>query len=102
MDIKLIELVNELIDELDKSSMIKEINALKKEIYADEYLAKLLTSYKEQNYNSYTKEIIDIKSEIVNNEKIKKFRNLQYQLNYTITEINKRLKKLTNEKSCRL
>lgn len=102
MDIKLLELVNGLIDELDKSTMIKEINYLKKEIYNDECLTKLLTMYKEQNYNTYSKEKINIKNEIINNEKIKKFRDAQYQLNYTIIEINKRLKKLTNEKSCRL
>lgn len=102
MDIKLLELVNGLIDELDKSTMIKEINCLKKEIYNDEHLTKLLTTYKEQNYNTYNKETINIKNEIINNEKIKKFRDAQYQLNYTIIEINKRLKKLTNEKSCRL
>lgn len=102
MDIKLIELVNELIDELDKSSMVNEINYLKKEIYNDENLTKLLTSYKKQESNVYTKETINIKNKIINNEKIKKFRNLQYQLNYTITQINRRLTKLTSEKSCRL
>lgn len=102
MDIKLIELVNELIDELDKSSMINEINCLKKEIYSDENLTKLLTLYKKQESNVYTKETINIKNKIINNEKIKKFRNLQYQLNYTITQINQRLTKLTSEKSCRL
>ena len=100
MDIKLIELINELIDELDNSSIIKQINLLKKDIYNDQNLNKLLTKYKTQENSPYTKETIDIKNEIINNETIQKFRTLQYELNNTIIEINKRLTKLTEEKSC--
>lgn len=100
MDIKLIELISELIDELDKSNIIKQINVLKKEIYCDQNLNNLLTQYKSEQSNLYTKEMVDIKKEIINNEKVNSFRILQYQLNDIIGEINKRLTKLTKEKSC--
>lgn len=102
MDVGLIQLVGELIDELDKSEVIKRINDLKYEIYSDQSLNDLLTRYKKESSNLYTKELIDIKNEIINDERIKEFRNLQYQLNGIICEINKRLTKLTKEKSCTL
>lgn len=102
MDIKLIELVNELIDELNNSDEIKRINILKQEIYNDRELASLLKKYKVKINDEYNSEYIDLKRQIIDNPKIKEFRVLESKLNIMIKEINKRLTKLTEEKSCRL
>lgn len=102
MDIKLINLVNELIDELDNSDIIKQITSVKKDIYDDKNLDFLLRKYKKEQLNKYSKEVIDIKEKIISNSKIKTFRTLQYELNCIIQQINVRLTSLTNEKSCKL
>ena len=99
MDLELIKIFNELIDLFDTSSLIKEINELKKEIYDDIELKELFAKYKSID-NNYNNEIIDLKRKISSNAKIKRFRLLQNELNLLIMEINKRLASLTNEKRC--
>ena len=101
MDIEINDRLNNLLVEFDKSPLIKEINKLKKEIYKDNNLKNLLEDYKKID-NIYDSKLINIKKEIINNEKIKRFRTLQYELNLLITEINKKLNTLTGKKSCKI
>lgn len=98
MDLKLLDIMDELIKELDNSPLIKEINILKKEIYEDKELSNLLETFK--NISEYDNNYIEVKTKIIENEKVKRFRVLEHELNYLIKNINKRLKSLTNEKRC--
>lgn len=98
MDIKLLDIMDELIKTLDNSHLIKEINILKKEIYEDKELSNLLDKFKK--LSEYDNEYIEIKTKIIENEKIKRFRKLEHELNYLIRNINKKLNSLTNKGSC--
>ena len=98
MDIKLLDIMDELIKTLDNSPLIKEINILKKEIYEDKELSALLDKFKK--LSEYDNEYIEIKTKIIENEKIKRFRKLEHELNYLIRNINKKLNSLTNKGSC--
>ena len=101
MDLELIKILNELLDEFDKSSLIKDIVRIKKEIYSDVELKELFDQYKTID-NIYSSELIELKRKISSNEKIKKFRVLQNELNLLIIEINKRLNTLTDRKRCNI
>ena len=101
MDLELIKILNELLDEFDKSSLIKDIVRIKKEIYSDVELKELFDQYKTID-NIYSSELIELKRKISSNEKIKEFRVLQNELNLLIIEINKRLNTLTDRKRCNI
>ena len=102
MDPKLNILLEELLVTLDNSDIIKEINTLKQEIYSDNELKNKIDEFKNVSQYGYSNELIKLKKDIIDNDKVKKFKKMQQELNSIIIEINKSLSKLTDEKSCQL
>lgn len=102
MDAKLNILLEELLVTLDNSDIIKEINTLKQEIYSDNELKDKIDEFKNVSQYGYSNELIKLKKDIIDNDKVKKFKKMQQELNSIIIEINKSLSKLTDEKSCQL
>ena len=102
MDAKLNILLEELLVTLDNSDIIKEINTLKQEIYSDNELKNKIDEFKNVSQYGYRNELIKLKKDIIDNDKVKKFKKMQQELNSIIIEINKSLSKLTDEKSCQL
>ncbi len=102
MDAKLNILLEELLVTLDNSDIIKEINTLKQEIYSDNELKNKIDEFKNVSQYGYSNELIKLKKDIIDNDKVKKFKKMQQELNSIIIEINKSLSKLTDEKSCKL
>ena len=102
MDSKLNILLEELLETLDNSKLIKDINVLKEEIYSDKLLKEKINQFKSISSYGYSNELIKLKQEIINNDKIKRFKILQNELNLIIKEINQKLLKLTDEKRCKL
>lgn len=102
MDAKLNILLEELLVTLDNSDIIKEINTLKQEIYSDNELKNKIDEFKNVSQYGYSNELIKLKKDIIDNDKVKKFKKMQQELNSIIIEINKSLSKLTDEKSCQL
>ena len=102
MDPKLNILLEELLVTLDNSDIIKEINTLKQEIYSDNELKNKIDEFKNVSQYGYSNELIKLKKDIIDNDKVKKFKKMQQELNSIIIEINKKLSKLTDEKSCKL
>lgn len=102
MDAKLNILLEELLVTLDNSDIIKEINTLKQEIYSDNELKNKIDEFKNVSQYGYSNELIKLKKDIIDNDKVKKFKKMQQELNSIIIEINKKLSKLADEKSCQL
>lgn len=98
MDSLLLEKLEELFNDLDNSSEIKEIIELKEKIKEDKELAKLLEGY--HKLDKYDSKIIKIKEQIINNDLVKRYRILENDLYFTILEINKRLNTLVDKKGC--
>ena len=100
MDIELITKIDELINIFDNSPEIKKLDKLKKELYQDQELKDLITKYQEYRDTSYSGDKVKIKKEIINNKLVNEYKKLEEQLYFLVLEINKRLKTLTEEKSC--
>jgi len=99
MTIEIIEKLDELIAIFDNSKEIKRLEELKEKIYSDKSLKELLENYKNEN-NEYSNTFIELKKEIINNELVSEYRELENKLYFLVFELNKKLSTLTNERSC--
>lgn len=95
----LLEKLDVFYKEINDCDEIKEILKLKEDIYNDSNLKYLLQKYKEYP-NKYDKEFIELKRQIINNNLIKRFHNLENELYFITLEINKRLNNLVGKKEC--
>jgi len=90
---KLIEKIDVLLQELDKTAEVKEIRKTTKEINKDKDLKELLVKYqvsKDEN----------LKKEILKNPLYKKFKEDETNINILILEINSKLKEISNKGKC--
>lgn len=95
----LFEKLDKLCSEIDNNDKVKELLDLKKQIYEDNKLKEMLEKYRNSS-NNYNAEFIALKSDIVNNPLIKKYRKIENELYFITLEINKRLNSLTDKKGC--
>ena len=90
---ELINLVDNLKDSLDKTTEVKNIKLLNKEIIKDK---ELLNNIKEYNLTHDE----SIKSKILSNELFNKYKDNEIELNILIMKINQELKKISIKKGC--
>ena len=76
--------INELKESLDKEESIIEIKEVQKEILLDK---ELINNIRNNSYDN-------------NNERIKKYRHLENEINYIILDINMNLKDLVGGSNC--
>ena len=98
MDLVLIKKLDELINIFDNSSTIKRVDELKKEIYSDRELKEKISIF--NNTDQYSSKFLDLKTEIMNDSKIKEFKKYESEIILLTLIINKKLKTLTNNKRC--
>lgn len=98
MDLVLIKKLDELINIFDNSSIIKRVDELKKEIYSDRELKEKISIF--NNTDQYSSKFLDLKTEIMNDSKIKEFKKYESEIILLTLIINKKLKTLTNNKRC--
>ena len=96
MDIELIKKIDELIEIFNNSFLINRVEELKNEIYSDLELKNQLTAF--NNTNQYSTNYIKLKTEIMNNPKIKEFKKYESELILLTLSINKKLKTLTKRR----
>ena len=85
--------MDNLIESIDSSVLVKDIKELNKKIDNDKELSSLL-----KKYNEYpTKEL---KEEIMNNKLFREYKIKETDLNILILEINKRLKDISKKGGC--
>lgn len=100
MNIELIKKIDELIELFENSNEIKEIEALKKEIYEDKILKEKLDKFNRIKDNPYSSELVTIKKEILDIKEVKRYKKLENDLLLLTFEINKRLNNLITKKRC--
>lgn len=86
--------VNNLIDRIDESILVKEIKELNKKVENDSELKELLEKY------HLTKDD-RIKEQIISNDLFQEFKSKETDLNILIMSINQKLKKIGNGRSCK-
>jgi len=95
----LLEKLDELCDAIDNDLKIKELLELKKEIYEDKNLKEKLKKYRNSS-NKYDSSFITLKSDIINNSLIKRYRKIENDLYFLVLEINGKLNSLVDKKGC--
>ena len=98
MNSLLLEKLEELFNDLDNSNEIKEMIELKNKIKENKELSKLLEEYR--LLDKYDSKLKDIKIQIINNPLIKRYRELENNLYFTILEANTKLNTLVDKKRC--
>lgn len=98
MNSLILQKLEELFNDLDNSSKIKEIVELKKKIKEDKNLERLLKEYR--ILDKHDSKIINIKEEIISNSLVKRYRKLENDLYFTVLEINRKLNTLIEKKGC--
>ena len=90
---ELILKVNNLIDTIDNSDIVKDIKKYNDKVMKDEKLLKLLEKYQETK-DEKTKE------EIMSKKLFQEYKLKESDLNIMIMSINQKLKAISKERSC--
>lgn len=90
---ELILKVNNLIDTIDNSDIVKDIKKYNDKVMKDEELLKLIEKYQE------TKDE-EIKEKIMSNKLFQEYKLKESDLNIMIMSINQKLKAISKERSC--
>lgn len=95
---EIIKATYELIDELEKSNLIKNLTIYKEKVKSNSELCNLIDKGKncEDKYI-----LIDIKRKLYQNDDYKNYIKYYNELFYIIMNINHRYQKLLNDKQCR-
>lgn len=91
---ELIVKVNNLIDTIDNSDIVKEIKISNERVMNDKSLLKLL-----EDYNKTQDE--KIKEKIISNDLFQEYKLKETDLNIMIMSINQKLKAISKERSCK-
>ena len=91
---ELIVRVNNLIDKIDNSDIVKDIKISNERVMNDKSLLKLL-----EEYNKTQDE--KIKRKIISNDLFQEYKLKETDLNIMIMFINQKLKTISKERSCK-
>ena len=94
---KIIEKTYELLDCLDKSNLIYELEVYKNRSLKNKEIISLIKKY---NSGSEDQELIRIKKELYSYNDYKKYVNCYQQLNDIVFKINRRYKSLLSNRRC--
>ena len=89
----------ELIDVIDNSYLIKELEYYKDKILSNKELCSLIDKGNKE-VNDYV--LMEIKKELYTYLEYKKYMELYNELNFIVMDINNKYKSLFNERSCSL
>ena len=95
---EIMEKTFELIDALEDSNLIKELDKYKRRISSNESLSKLI---KEGNTTSDRYMLLDIKRRLYNNSDYKNYMDSYNKLMYIVMGINSRYNKLLGKGCCK-
>ncbi len=95
---KINDKVEELIDILNNDKRVKRLKVLKEELNKDEELISKIEYLKK--LDQYSIDYRNLKKELFQNPKFVEYKELENKISIIILEINRKLKNLTNERSC--
>lgn len=99
MNIEIINKLDEIIDIIENDQDNKSIIKLKKEIENDKELLEKIKKVK--MIDKYNSDYVELKKEILEDNKYREYRNKENDLYLIVQEINKRLKMLENKGGCK-
>ena len=95
----MIEDVYKIIDRLEDNDLIKELKNIKDKIKSDENVKKLIKEFNlaKENYEKYNlkDDFLLAKEKLLKNEILKRYIEIQNEINLLSLEINKRIKDIT-------
>ena len=95
----LFEKLDELCSAIDNDEKVNELLELKKQIYGDSELKEKLSKYRNSS-NQHDTNFINLKSDIINNHLIERYRKIENELYFLVLEINRKLNFLIDKKGC--
>jgi cell fate (sporulation/competence/biofilm development) regulator YlbF (YheA/YmcA/DUF963 family) len=101
MDIELINKIDELLNIFEESKEIKNLSLLKKNIYNNLYIKNKINYFNKIKDNPYSSEVISLRKELLNNEEIKEYKQLENELLLITMAINKKLNNLVKKEGCK-
>ena len=90
--------LDRLISILEHDERIIELVILKNKIFNDNSFMEKIDRLKKLDI--YSSEYKDLKKELFGNEDFIRYKQLENEINILVMEINQKLKKLTDERSC--
>lgn len=98
MDSELVIKIDELLNELDNTDLIKDTLKLKKNVLENKELLKLIEELKEKKDYISNNEYIEMNQKLFLNEDYKNFKKNESSINMLILSINSKLKRLLDER----
>jgi len=98
MNLELNIKVNNFLDKLKDSALIKDYIIQKQKVLENKELLKLIEKF--HNLDIYSEEYKCIKYELFQDSDYKKYLELENEIFYLILEINKELKTITRTRGC--
>lgn len=95
---KINDKAEELIDILNNDKRIKRLKVLKEELNKDKKLISKIEYLK--GLDQYSNNYRNLKKELFENPKFVEYKELENEISIIILGINRKLKDLTNERSC--
>ena len=101
----MIDKVYEIIGDIEKSNLKKNLDNIKNKIENDKEIKKLIKDFNEkkslfENYN-VKEDFIKSKTNLLKNEVISEYIKLQNEINLITMHINKRINNLTRNTTCK-
>ena len=100
LTIKVLDKLDDIINELDNSDLIKDLVKYKELSLHDKELSKLMDNYKKESDNPYSNSFKEAKTSLYKNENFYNYNHLEGELRFLVLNINSRLNKLVPKKSC--
>ena len=98
MDSELVNKIDELLNELDNTDLIKDTLLLKTKVLENKGLVKLIEELKEKKDYISNSEYINKNQELFSDDEYKNFKKNESDINILILSINNKLKCLLDDK----
>ena len=100
MDENVINKLYELVDCINSNEKILVLKHLKESIKSDVLLKEDLNKFHEIINSPYDENYVKLKSKILNNKNVKKYKMIENELFFVVSEISSKLKGLINQRKC--
>ena len=99
MNLDIINKLDEITNIVKNDKELNELKDLKKDILNDKELLNKIEKLK--SIDEYNSKYVDLKKEILSNDKYKRYIELENKLYFEVKEINNKLNSLTEKSGCR-
>ena len=94
LTIEVLDKLDDIINELEDSTLIKDLVKYKELSLNDKELSILMNNYKKESSNPYSNSFKEAKKNLYNNENFYNYNHLEGELRFLILNINSKLNRL--------